>query len=119
MQHTNAAELRLLVDTFTRVWGSGGQANLNLTTRDGQVWARLDLQLGAPPAPRPGAPRAGGGPRQPQGRDGGESTPKVTNNTTNFEEIETTATTNITSGATICQCGYDVTSSYCSWCASE
>ena len=31
------------------------------------MWARLDVQLGAPPAPRPGAPRAGGGPRQPQG----------------------------------------------------
>ena len=63
MLHTNAAELRLLFDTFTRVWSSGGQANLSLQTKDSQVWAKLDLQLGAAEGHRPGLPEAGGSPR--------------------------------------------------------
>ena len=72
MQHTNSAELRLLLDTFSRVWGSGGHANLNLQTRNGKVWAKLDIQLGPPVNNRPGATgsgrRRGRGPRGvPQG----------------------------------------------------
>ena len=55
MLHTNAAELRLLFDTFTRVWTSGGQANLSLQTKDSQV----DLQLGPADGRRPGPPDAG------------------------------------------------------------
>ena len=59
MLHTNVAELRLLVDTFTRVWSSGGQANLSLQTKDSQMWAKLDLQLGPAGGTRPGPPEAG------------------------------------------------------------
>ena len=58
MLHTNVAELRLLVDTFTRVWSSGGQANLSLQAKDSQMWAKLDLQLGPAGDRRPGAPEA-------------------------------------------------------------
>ena len=60
MLQTNVAELWLLVDTFTRVWTSGGQANLSLETKDSQVWAKLDLQLGPAGGHRPGPPEAGG-----------------------------------------------------------
>ena len=63
MLHTNVAELWLLVDTFSRVWSSGGQANLSLQTKDSQVWAKLDLQLGPADGHRPGLPEAGGNPR--------------------------------------------------------
>ena len=62
MLHTNVAELRLLFNTFTRVWSSGGQANLSLQTKDGQTWAKLDLQLGPADGRRPGPPEAGGRP---------------------------------------------------------
>ena len=65
MLHNNVAELRLLVDTFTRVWSSGGQANLSLQTKDSQMWAKLDLQLGPAGGRRPGPPEA-------EGRAGGE-----------------------------------------------
>ena len=70
MLHTNVAELRLLFNTFTRVWSSGGQANLSLQTKDGQTWANLDLHLGPADGHRPGPPEAGGragaGPRNHQ-----------------------------------------------------
>ena len=70
MLHNNVAELRLLADTFTRVWSSGGQANLSLQTKDSQMWAKLDLQLGPAGGRRPGPPEAGGragtGPRNHQ-----------------------------------------------------
>ena len=56
MLHTNRGELALLVDTFCRVWGAGGQATLTTTTKDGQVQANLELQLGHPADARPGAP---------------------------------------------------------------
>ena len=59
MLHTNVAELRLLFNTFTRVWSSGGQANLSLQTKDNQTWAKLDLQLGPADGHRPGPPEAG------------------------------------------------------------
>ena len=62
MLHTNVAELRLLFDTFTRVWSSGGQASVSLQTKDGQVWAKLDLQLGPSDGHRPGLPEAGESP---------------------------------------------------------
>ena len=56
MDHTSYGELRQLFETFTRVWGSGGQASLHLHTQDGKSRALLDIQLGPPAAPRPGAP---------------------------------------------------------------
>ena len=56
MLHTNRGEFALLVDTFCRVWGAGGQATLTTTTKDGQVQAKLELQLGHPADARPGAP---------------------------------------------------------------
>ena len=59
MLHTNMAELRLLCDTFTRVWSAGGQANLSLQTKDSQMWAKLYLQLGPADGHRPGPPVAG------------------------------------------------------------
>ena len=46
------------MDTFTRVWSSGGQANLSLETKDCQMWAKLDLQLGPADGHRPGPPVA-------------------------------------------------------------
>ena len=75
MLHTNVAELRLLCDTFTRVWSAGGQANLSLQTKDSQMWAKLDLQLGPADGHRPGPPVAGerGGVQPPQVRRKGPS----------------------------------------------
>ena len=60
MDHTNYGELRQLFETFTRVWGAGGQTSLHLHTLDGQARATLDIQLGPPSNPRPGAPGVGG-----------------------------------------------------------
>ena len=54
--HTNRGEVALLLDTFCQVWGAGGQATLTTTTKDGQVIAKLELQLGHPADARPGAP---------------------------------------------------------------
>ena len=70
MLHTNVAELRLLCDTFTHVWSAGGQANLSLQTKDSQMWAKLDLQLGPADGRRPGPPEAGvrGGAQPPKVR---------------------------------------------------
>ena len=56
MAHTCYGEIRQLFETFTRVWGSGGQASLHLHTQAGKSRAMLDIQLGPPAAPRPGAP---------------------------------------------------------------
>ena len=55
MIHSNTGELNQLFSTFNRVWG----ASLNLKTVDGKVTALvgalLELQLGHPEDPRPGA----------------------------------------------------------------
>ena len=56
MAHTNYGEFRQLFETFTRVWQAGGQTSLHLHTLDGQARATLDIQLGPPANPRPGAP---------------------------------------------------------------
>ena len=56
MADTNYGELRQLFETFTRVWEAGGQTSLHLHTLDGQARATLDIQLGPPVNPRPGAP---------------------------------------------------------------
>ena len=61
MAHTNYGELRQLFETFTRVWEAGGQTSLHLHTLDGQARATLDIQLGPPANPRPGAPDVPGG----------------------------------------------------------
>ena len=58
MLHSNAGELHQLFSTFNRVWGAGGDASLSLKTVDGKVSAVLDVQLGPPSSPRPGAPEA-------------------------------------------------------------
>ena len=64
--HSNYGETRQLFDTWARVWGAGGQASLHLHTLEGRARAMLDLQLGHPAAPRPGAPDVRGeGPGQP------------------------------------------------------
>ena len=51
MAHTIYGELRQLFETFTRVWGAGGQTSLHLHTQDGQARATLDIQLGPPADP--------------------------------------------------------------------
>ena len=56
MAHSNYGELRQLFETFTRVWEAGGQTSLHLHTKDGQARAMLELQLGPPGDPHPGAP---------------------------------------------------------------
>ena len=56
MAHSSYGELRQLFETFTRVWGAGGQASLHLHTQDGKSRATLNLELGLPADPRPGAP---------------------------------------------------------------
>ena len=56
MLHTNRGELQLLFDTFCRVWGAGGQATLTTTTQGGELKANLEIQVGSPSSPRPGAP---------------------------------------------------------------
>ena len=56
MANTNYGELRQQFETFTRVWEAGGQTSLHLFTKDGQAKAMLEIQLGPPAAPRPGAP---------------------------------------------------------------
>ena len=68
MAHSNYGELRQLFETFTRVWKAGGQTSLHLHTQDGQARAMLDIQLGPPGDPRPGAPDVRGeGPGQDHG----------------------------------------------------
>ena len=68
MAHSNYGELRQLFKTFTRVWKAGGQTSLHLHTQDGQARAMLDIQLGPPGDPRPGAPDVRGeGPGQDHG----------------------------------------------------
>ena len=60
MLHSNVAELLLLLNTFTHVWSSGGQAILSLKIKDSLVWDKLDLQLGSAGDRRRGASEAGG-----------------------------------------------------------
>ena len=48
--YSNLGEVQLLVDTFYRVWEAGGQASLSTSTRDGKVFAKLDIELGSPSA---------------------------------------------------------------------
>ena len=60
MANTNYGELRQLFETFTRVWEAGGQTSLHLHTLDGQARTTLNIQLGPPANPRPGAPDVGG-----------------------------------------------------------
>ena len=60
MLHTNSETLWLLFNTFARVWSSGGQVNLSLYTKDSQVLAKLDLQLGPADGHCPGRPAARG-----------------------------------------------------------
>ena len=68
MANSNYGELRQLFETFTRVWKAGGQTSLHLHTQDGQARAMLDIQLGPPGDPRPGAPDVRGeGPGQDHG----------------------------------------------------
>ena len=69
MLHSNIGEVQQLLSTFNRVWGAGGEASLSLKTVDGKVTAVLEVQLGPPASPRPGAPEvhrqaAGGVPHQ-------------------------------------------------------
>ena len=56
MLHTNCVELQLLVNTYCRIWEAGGQATLTTSTEGGELKAKLEIQLGSPAAPRPGAP---------------------------------------------------------------
>ena len=56
MAHTNYGEVRQLFETFTRVCEVRGKTTLHLHTQDGQARASLDIQLGSPADPRPGAP---------------------------------------------------------------
>ena len=41
------------------MWEAGGQTSLHPNTQDGQARATLDIQLGSPADPRPGAPEVG------------------------------------------------------------
>ena len=45
MDHACYGEVQHLFETFTRVWGSGGQASLHLHTQDGMSRNTLDIQL--------------------------------------------------------------------------
>ena len=56
MAHTNYGDLRQLFETFTQVWGSGGQASLHLHNQDGKSRVTQNIELGPPADPRPGAP---------------------------------------------------------------
>ena len=44
------------MNTFCRIWEAGGQASLITSTEVGELKAKLEIQLGSPAAPRPGAP---------------------------------------------------------------
>ena len=61
MLHTNRGELQLLMNTYCRIWEAGGQATLTTSTEGGELKAKLEIQLGSPAAPRPGAPSATSG----------------------------------------------------------
>ena len=61
MLHTNRGELQLLMNTYCRIWEAGGQATLTTSTDGGELKAKLEIQLGSPAAPRPGAPSATSG----------------------------------------------------------
>ena len=58
MLHSNIGEVHRLLSTCNRVWGAGGEASLSPKTVDGKVKAVLEVQLGPPVSPRPGAPEA-------------------------------------------------------------
>ena len=72
MLHSNIGEVHQLLSTFNWVRGAGGEASLSLKTVDGKVSAVLEVQLGPPTFPRPGAPeahqRAAGGASQQPGQ---------------------------------------------------
>ena len=44
------------MNTYCRIWEAGGQASLTTSTEGGELKAKLEIQLGSPAAPRPGAP---------------------------------------------------------------
>ena len=52
MAQTNFGELRQLFETFIRVLEARGQTSLHFHTLDGQARTILEIQLGAPAAPR-------------------------------------------------------------------
>ena len=72
MLHSNIGEVHQLLSTFNWVRGAGGEASLSLKTVDGKVSAVLEVQLGPPTFPRPGAPgarqQAAGGTYQQSGQ---------------------------------------------------
>ena len=43
------------MNTYCRIWEVGGQATLTTITEGGELKAKLEIQLGSPAAPRPGA----------------------------------------------------------------
>ena len=49
------------MNTYCRIWEVGGQATLTTITEGGELKAKLEIQLGSPAAPRPGAPSATSG----------------------------------------------------------
>ena len=49
------------MNTYCRIWEAGGQATLTTSTEGGELKAKLEIQLGSPAAPRPGAPSATSG----------------------------------------------------------
>ena len=57
MQHTNQAEMNMLYDSFCRLWANGNNASLSTTCSGGKVTAKLEVELGKPSEPGPGAPR--------------------------------------------------------------
>ena len=57
MLHTNQAEMNMLYDSFCRLWANGSNASLSTTCSGGKVTAKLEVELGKPSEPRPGAPR--------------------------------------------------------------
>jgi len=52
MAGSNEAELEEVIASFRRVWRSGGRASLSLHANQGELEARLDLQLGSAPQDR-------------------------------------------------------------------
>ena len=64
MDHASPIQL---FSTFNQVWEAGGDTSLYLKAVDGKVSAVLEVQLGPPSAPRPGAPVAREAPHQAAG----------------------------------------------------
>ena len=73
MNFTNTEEAFVLssLNEFVKVWGSGGQSNLNLECRNGFACIKLSFNLGHPTSPHLNSPQYFSPAKQPTRRRNG------------------------------------------------